>query len=88
MNYTTPEQKVNSTSPKEKVENQYRDVIEKMIPDALMVVQDLLCDDRHKPADRIRAAQLVGKWYGLEERDKGTSDNEVDLKDYLNSLKN
>ena len=87
MNYSKYEQN-KSNPPKEKLEEQYRDAIEQMIPDALMVVQDLLCDDRHKPADRIRAAQLVGKWYGLEERDKNAGNNELDLKDYLTSLKN
>lgn len=65
---------------------QYQEVIEQMIPDALMLVQDVLCNDEYKAADRLRAAQLIGKWYGLENPEKFKTTASVDLKDYLNNI--
>lgn len=85
MDYSKYESNKNGSS---NTPEEYQEVIEQLIPDVLMLVQDVLCNDNYKAVDRLRAAQLVGKWYGLENPDKSNKKNEIDLKDYLKGLAN
>lgn len=71
--------------------DKYKKVIEALIPKALMTLKDTLSDSGGRTSDKLRACQILGKWYGLEKSpvfvgDKSQTQPEETLKGYLDYI--
>ncbi|MGI2908606.1 helix-turn-helix domain-containing protein [Tolypothrix sp. VBCCA 56010] len=66
------------------------ELIEVNLPKAIKTVVHILDDVEARNCDKLRAAQLLGKWAGLEKNSEADtkSQPELDLRAYLLSLSN
>ena len=76
----------------EEVCEKYKRAIEGMIPLALTTLHRTLKDTEARNSDKLRAVQILGKWYGLEKSpvfvkaENGTEPPEALLKQYLGAI--
>lgn len=75
----------------EVVSEKYKREIEKMIPMALTTLHATLSNSAARDSDKLRAVQILGKWYGLEKspmfvKTENQTDPEVMLKQYLSAI--
>lgn len=76
----------------EAVSEKYKRAIESMIPAALTILHKTLKSSEAKDSDKLRAVQILGKWYGLEKspvfvKAENQTDPEVLLKQYLGAIR-
>lgn len=74
----------------ESVSLKMSDLIEVNLPKAIKTVVDILDDVEARKCDKLRAAQLLGKWGNLERNNESEmkSQPELDLRTYLLNLTN
>lgn len=72
----------------EDIARQSQEVIERLVPKALMVIHEYLNNSSAKGSDRLRAVHIIGSWAGLNQSQvkSDVSQPETQLKDYLNYL--
>jgi predicted transcriptional regulator len=71
----------------EDISRQSQEVIQRLVPKALMVIHEYLTDPSAKASDRLKACHIIGSWAGLNQaqvhREQPAEQN---LKDYLSYL--
>lgn len=75
----------------EAASDKYKRVVEALIPKALVTLRDTLGDSEARTSDKLRACQILGKWYGLEKaatfvQAETQPQPEENLKSYLEYL--
>ena len=75
----------------EAVSEKYKRAIEGMIPMALTTLHKTLKSADSRDSDKLRAVQILGKWYGLEKtpvfvKPETQTAPEVTLKQYLSAI--
>ena len=75
----------------EQVSEKYKRAIEQMIPLALTTLNRTLRDTDGRTSDKLRAVQILGKWYGLEKspvfvKSENQAEPEALLKQYLGAI--
>jgi hypothetical protein len=75
----------------EEVCEKYKRAIEQMIPLALKTLHETLKGADVKGSDKLRAVQILGKWYGLEKspvfvKAENQAEPEAILKQYLGTI--
>lgn len=75
----------------EEVSEKYKRAIEGMIPMALTTLHKTLKSADSRDSDKLRAVQILGKWYGLEKspvfvKAENQTDPEAMLKQYLSAI--
>lgn len=75
----------------EEVSEKYKRAIESMIPMALTTLHKTLKSAESRDSDKLRAVQILGKWYGLEKspvfvKAENQTDPEVMLRQYLSAI--
>ncbi len=75
----------------EAVCEKYKRAIEQMIPLALKTLHETLKGADVKSSDKLRAVQILGKWYGLEKspvfvKTENQAEPEAILKQYLGTI--
>jgi len=70
----------------ESIATRCQEQITRMVPLALNVVSSILKDSEARPSDKLRAADIVGKWAGLSQVAIASTNQkppETQLQDYL-----
>jgi len=72
----------------EEIARHSQEIIQRLVPKALKVINDYLSDSSAKGSDRLRAVHIVGSWAGLNQQTqvKPEQSAEQNLKDYLSYL--
>ncbi len=75
----------------EALSEKYKRAIERMIPLALTTLHETLKNTRARDSDKLRAVQILGKWYGLEKppvlaKAENQAEPEAILKQYLGAI--
>lgn len=71
----------------EDISRHSQEVIQRLVPKALMVIHEYLSDPSAKGSDRLRACHILGSWAGLNQvQVKPEQPAEQNLKDYLTYL--
>ncbi len=75
----------------EELSQKYKRAIEGMIPLALTTLHRTLKDSEARNSDKLRAVQILGKWYGLEKspvfvKAENGTEPEALLKQYLGAI--
>lgn len=71
----------------EDISRHSQEVIQRLVPKALMVIHEYLNNSSAKGSDRLRAVHIIGSWAGLNQAQvKQETEAETQLKDYLSYL--
>lgn len=85
VQFRTVEKTIERTS--EDIAQQSQEVIQRLVPRALKVLNEYLGDQNAKGSDRLRACHIIGSWAGLNQAPpKPETEAETQLKDYLTYL--
>lgn len=72
----------------EEIARQSQEVIQRLVPKALRVLNSYLDDPTAKGSDRLRACHIIGSWAGLNQSQtkQEPTDAEASLKQYMELL--